>query len=248
MRKALTFIFFIVFYPQNLWAVKADVLAYRVQESGSEPYTSRFLVTPRWLRLDQGEGTDGYLLYDREKQIIHDVSDADRTVLEIDAPAGRRGGQPAGLRLSVTPVAEPGGPSIRGIKPRHYRLRVNGKDCQEIVVLPDAMSNAVGAWREFSSRLADQQWTTLANMPAGSQSECDLVTHVYAPNRGLSLGLPVYWHIPDKDRALQNYASGRHVADALFTLPKGYRRIGLPTAGERHPSRKDTSIQGDSRP
>ncbi len=236
MRKTLIIIFFLSVYSPDLWAVKADVLEYRVQESGSEPYTSRFLITPRWLRLDQGEGTDGYLLFDRDTGIIHDVSDEDKTVLKIDAPGGRRGGQPTGFRLNVTPVAEPGGPSIRGIKPRHYRLRVNGKDCQEIVVLPDVMPKAVGAWREFSSRLADQQWATLPGMPAGSQSECDLVTHVYAPNRGLSLGLPVYWHTPGKDRALQNYASDRHVDAALFTLPKGYRRISLPTAGQaRHP-------------
>ncbi len=236
MRKTLIILLFVSGYSPNLWAVKADVLEYRVRESGSEPYTSRFLITPRWLRLDQGEGAEGYLLYDRDTRVIHDVSDEDRTVLEIDAPDGRRGGESAGLRLSVTPVAEPGGPSIHGIKPRHYRLRVNGKDCQEIVVLPDVMSKAVGAWREFSSRLADQQWMTLPAMPAGSQSECDLVTHVYAPNRGLSLGLPVFWHTPGKDRALQNYASGRRVDDALFALPKGYRRIRLPAGGEeRHP-------------
>ncbi len=226
MRKTL--ILLSIFLSLPAFAEQADVLEYRVRESAGAPYVSRFLVTPRWLRIDQGEEGDGYLLFDRQRGIVHDVSDEDRTVLEIDPPrAGQRVSH--GLRFQLVPIDDADAPRIAGVVPRHLLLKVDGADCQEIVVVPGLMQRAVDAWREFATRLADQQATTLAAMPAGSQSECDLLTHVYAPARALELGLPVFWHQPGKDRALQDYARDRRVDAELFTLPKGYRRLRLPT-------------------
>ena len=233
MRKALIFILSLPI--ATAWAETADVLEYQVHEAGSPPYTSRFLVTPRWLRLDQGEGSDGYLLYDRRTGVIHDVSDEDRTVLEIDPPRAGRS-PPQGMRLEIVPIADPEAPTIAGIAPRHYRLRAGGGECQEIVVLPGVMDSAVKAWREFIARLADQQALELSAGPSAGEDACDLLTHVYAPEKGLKLGLPVFWHIPRKDRALQDYAQDRKVDDALFRLPKGYRRMGLPQAANPPPA------------
>ena len=65
-------------------AQQASLLVYRVWEEGIDPYISRILVTPDYLRLDEGEGSDGFTLFDRQQEIIYSVSLEERSVLVID--------------------------------------------------------------------------------------------------------------------------------------------------------------------
>ena len=48
-------------------AQPASLLVYRVAEQGGEPYSSRIIVTPDFLRLDEGSDDASYTLFDRRQ-------------------------------------------------------------------------------------------------------------------------------------------------------------------------------------
>ena len=62
----------------------ASLLVYRVWEQGSDPYLSRVMVTPDYVRLDEGTDDGGYTLFDRQQEILYNVSPDDRSILVMD--------------------------------------------------------------------------------------------------------------------------------------------------------------------
>lgn len=207
--------------------IDAIELTYQIKMPGRAPYTTRYLVTPRFMRSDDGPGSKDFVLLDRKRRTVYSVSHSDSTVLvipyrSIDAK------QPASLKLSEQVHKDPKAPRIGGRVPVHYTFLANGKTCSEEVVVPGLLDEAVIAMAEFERILAGQHALDLDKTPADMQAPCDLARYVYASDRQLRHGLPIQeWDPSGYRRTLADYKPKLAVDPGLFKLPKGLRHYSV---------------------
>ncbi len=203
----------------------ATMVLYQVLEPGFEPYSSRLIVTPRYLRMDDGDAASSFVLFDRKRNIIHSVTHNDRTVLEIPLQAVTVE-SPVPLRMEhkVVTTDEPL-PAIAGKTPRQFHLAVNGEQCYDMVAVEGLLDDVVAALRAFRTVLAGENARILTDVPADMQDPCDLALNTYAPDWPLRFGLPIQESDPQgKGQLLLDYSTDYPADAALFTLPKGYQR------------------------
>ena len=204
----------------------ATVLTFSQRDEGSAPYEARMLVTPQYLRLDNGADGGGFILLNRVTHTVYSVSRSDRAILVI-RPEKIHFPRPAGFRQRV--VRDKGSfPSIAGKRIVHYTFFTDGKRCLDVYSAAGLLPDAVAALREYQLVLAGEQAATEAKTPRSMRSVCDLSRYVFRPARYLDYGFPVR-QIDETGatRQLLNYRSGVAVAPGLFVLPSGYRRYSI---------------------
>ena len=201
----------------------ATMLLYQVNEPGLEPYTSRIIVTPAYMRMDDGVDKGDFLLFDRSGKVIYSVTHSDRTVLEIH-PRAVTVESPLKLEMSDERVpAKEALPAVGGKTPQHYRFNVNGEVCYEAVTVPGLLDDAVQALRDFRTVLAGENARILPQVPADMNDPCDLALNTFAPDWQLKFGLPIQeWEPQGKGQQLMDYNAQYPVEPALFVLPKGF--------------------------
>ncbi len=213
-----------------LWAVSlgacadpASLLVYRVWEQGSEPYVSRVIVTPDYVRLDEGADNGPYTLFDRRQEILYNVSNEDRSILVMDHSEPVPG-DAAGLVLQEQVEVDEKAPLVAGQQPTHVRLLANGELCSELVVIEGVMQDAVDALADLKLALARIHAATLQTMPLDSRTPCDLAANVYAADRSLRFGLPLQERSEGRSQSLVDFSSAFEVDESLFVLPPDFDR------------------------
>jgi hypothetical protein len=210
----------------------ATVLQYEEQEPGTDHYQTRMIVTPRYLRIDDGFDARDFLLFDRQDKTIYSVSAADASVLVIkySAPAGR---VPSSQKHEVVEEGDRA-PDVGGTKVRHYRLLTDNRQCYDLYAAEGLLPQAVAAWREYRESLAAEQARTLAWTPKEMRSTCRLANNIHAPTRLLAHGLPVrYAETNGKVGQLVDYQSNAKVDARLFELPAEYSRVSIDALRNR---------------
>lgn len=198
-------------------------LHYLDSEGGEAGYTTRILVTERYLRMDNGNDDADFVLFDRKTGKVSNVIHAQRMLMSIQEKKLPKRPSPA-YRV-VKKVTE--------VRPGTVRVQVlaNGKLCSETVAAASLYPDAARALAEYKAALAYTQWVTYRNTPAELRQNCDLVHHVWQTDMSLSRGLP----IEERDYAgrVRQYVSGerRRLVPALFELPTNYEPFMLPAAG-----------------
>jgi hypothetical protein len=229
MQKALIAMMLVAMHAA-VHAEPAELLVYKVWEQGIEPYINRIMVTPDYIRLDEGTNDDSYTLFDRSQEIIYNVSPEDRSVLVINPTEPLP--EPSDsliLAEQVKPDAE--APLVAGRQPLMVRLLANGETCGELVVIDGVMEEAVDAMIDLKQTLARAQASTLAATPLDMQTPCDLAGSVYAPDRVLRFGLPLQERSSGRSQSLVDFASDHEVDSALFELPADFRRQSMFSGG-----------------
>lgn len=206
-------------------------LDYQEWEPGGEPYASRVLVTPGFMRLDYGVDDEGFILFDREAGMVYSVQREDRRILEIAAlaeDAAAIGEPPMPLALAQSSEVDDKAPSLGGQQPVITEFTVNGELCQQTVSIAGLLPEAVSAWREFELLMAAQRATTLHNTPPEFWQACSLANDIYAPTRYLQHGLPIRAYSGSGiSRELGSFEPGVAMSAALFELPEGYQRFHI---------------------
>jgi hypothetical protein len=213
--------------PWLAHAETAAMLTYRVWEPGLEPYENRILVTPAYLRMDEGQAGEGFALLDRQQDIIYSVSDDEQTVVVINPPVAGAS-VPASLQLASEASEDTQAPAIAGRRPISVKLLANGATCRELVAVEGLMSEAVDGLRDFSHVLARVQSATLLGMPESVRTDCDLAELVFAADRWLAFGLPVEDNFAGRRQLLVDFNAATEVEGLLFAIPESYRRVGMP--------------------
>jgi hypothetical protein len=194
-------------------------------ESGPEgEYPVRMLVTDKFLRIEDGNEQDGYIVLDRVARTIYSVNHASRTTLVIAAQPVKLN-PPRKFDHRVERLAD-SLPPVDGRAVAHYRLLTNGERCFEVFSADGLLPEALAALREYHQVLAGEQATMQEKVPAGFQSACDLADQVFLPARYLEHGFPVRQvNRAGVTRQLVNYKIGVTVEPRLFELPKDYKQI-----------------------
>jgi hypothetical protein len=210
---------------------RAELLLYRVESPGEEPYINRIMVTPTRLRLDQGGQDSGYILYDREQRIIYSVNHEAQSILVIEPPS-----QPQPLSHRDQPpqivLRQAGGPveapAVAGVKPLQWILSVEGAVCRRAFVLPGLMHRAVSAYSEYLQVMGNQQAVALPSIPVEYQDSCDNAIHVHEPTALLEKGLILKaWDDRGYREELIDFRNRFEVSPSDFTLPDGYHRMPM---------------------
>lgn len=203
----------------------ATIVWFTEQEPGVDPYRVRYLVTPEYMRSDDGQAGNDFLLYDRRQRMIYNVVSGSRTVLEIDGN-GEAPRRPGTLSFAVQRHAAPSAPMIDGNQPLEVRLVAADQSCRSALVVADFLEPVRAALREYSRALAVQQVRTLDHTPVELQTPCFLARYVYAGDFALAEGMILAdWDQRGQRRELTSYRTDVPVADTLFALPADFRRI-----------------------
>lgn len=199
-------------------------LSFTETERGGEPYPVRMLVTDRYLRIEDGDGQSGFILFDRAARTIYSISHPGRTTLVIKPLPVTL---PVPKRFEQAEQPDPASfPAVDGHKVIHYSLQTNGESCFEVYAADGLLPQAVQALREYHETLAGEQARMQATVPAAFQSACDLADFVFVPARYLAHGFPVRQvNHAGVTRQLVDYKTGVPVEPRLFELPKDYKEI-----------------------
>lgn len=204
-----------------------NVLMLKFQEGEPEvdPYTTRMLVADDYLRLDDGGDQDDFILFDRKQKIIYSVTHENKSVLVVtNLPV--KGAWADDLKLEEILHEDSNAPLVSGRRPGQIEMRVNGKLCRRMVVVPGLLEPAIKALIEFRQVLASEHVRNLGRTPVEMQDSCFLGYEVRNPDKVLQFGFPVQQqdHM-GKTRILLDYKSGFSVNPSVFQLPQGYREF-----------------------
>ncbi len=204
-------------------APSSVALFFSEQERGGAPFQTRMLVTPHYLRIDEGADDGDYILFDRGQSTIYSVNRADKTILVITP-----------LKIDLKPPKvfkhethrdAAAYPDIGGKKVIHYRLSTNNTRCYDVFAAAGLLPEALPALREYQETLAGEQAAAMRRTPKEMQSACDLADHIFLPLRHLEYGFPVRQEDTQGNlRQLIDYDEHYRGDRRLFQLPENFIR------------------------
>lgn len=204
----------------SVHAAEMITLRYVDQDPGAAPYPTRILVTPDFMRMDGGEDAGDFVLLDRRRKTVVNVSRDNKSALRF--VAGSVPPRPA----SWAPVLETF-KAARGT--RRFSLKVNGVVCSEGVAALRAAPDAARAMAELKAILAATQYRVWQESPAEMQHDCDLANQVWETGTTLGLGLPLKEReFTGRTREFESEASEPLKPD-LFRVPDGIAVINVPS-------------------
>jgi len=212
--------------PPAVPTTPATAVYFSNQEPGGEPYRTRMIVTPAFLRMDDGEGSRDYLLFDRTDATIYSVSSGDRLILVMRRRRVDMNPPETLVRHVVVDTASY--PAVDGRKVAHYELVTNRQRCYDLYAADGLLPDVVVALRQYHAALAGQQAATLAVTPAEFRTPCDMDNNVFLPVRQLDYGFPVRLvDMTGRMTQLMDYQTDFRASDDLFQLPADYPRRTL---------------------
>lgn len=202
----------------------ATFLSFTESGPDGDAYPVRMLVTGKFLRIEDGDGQDGYVLFDRAARVIYSVNRTDKTTLLVRARPVKLT-PPAKFEQAVERDAEKF-PAVDGKPVVHYRLLTNRERCFDVYAAEGLLPEAVAALREYQQALAGEQAVIQVRTPANMQSVCDLADLIFLPGRYLDQGFPVRQvNHAGVMRQLVDFKRGVPVKAGMFDLPGDYKQI-----------------------
>jgi hypothetical protein len=196
------------------------VLRYVDQDAGDPGYLTRILVTPDFMRMDDGHDDGDFILLDRKQRRLINVMRSNNLAM-VFTPA-KVPAEPVGWKPQLTSHA-----AAKGT--RRFTLVLNGVTCLEGVAAKQAAADAARAMAEMKAVLAATQYRMWRDSPADMQHDCDLANQVWAFESVLELGLP----LEERDfrgRTRQFESEIRIPLDpVLFLVPKGMPLVDAPS-------------------
>jgi len=195
-------------------------LRYIDQDPGDPPYLTRILVTPDFMRIDEGKDDGDFVLLDRRQLKVINVMHGNQLAMVFSA--GKLPPKPSGWKpvLDVQPAAA---------GTRRFSLTVKGVVCSEGVAARGAAPDAARAMAELKSVLAAMQYRVWKDSPREIQHDCDLANQVWESGTTLKLGLPLEEReFTGRTRQFEN-ESKQPLRPELFRVPDGLPLVDAPS-------------------
>jgi len=200
----------------------ADMIALRYmdQDPGTPAYLTRVLVTPNFMRMDDGEDAGDFVLLDRRQRKVINVMHGNRMALVFKP--GKLPARPANWKPRLdTRKTERG--------THEFTLTVAGVVCSEGVAARQAAPDAARAMAELKAVLASMQYRVWKETPATMQHNCDLANQVWETGATLKLGLPLDER--DFTGRTRKFESENRLPlnPKLFRVPAGMPLVNAPS-------------------
>lgn len=207
--------------------VEVMMLRFDEQESGTDVYPVRMLISDTDIRIDDGRDNGDFVLLNRKSQSLSSVNHEEKTILVVEYQAANIE-LPASPELTVTEQVDDAAPQIMGRKPVSRDYLADGELCLQVVAVPGLLEVAVDAMIEYAGVLAERQKNTLESVPDFMRTPCFFARYIHAPAQHLENGLPIHeWDATGYRRSLVDFDAARRVPHSLFRLPAGYDRFSL---------------------
>lgn len=194
-------------------------LRYVDQDPGDPPYLTRILLTPGFMRLDDGNDDGDFILLDRGQQRVINVMRGNQQAMVFSA--GKLPPRPAGWKPVLD--VKTGAPGTQ-----RFRLMVKDEVCSEGVAAARAAPEATRAMAELKSILAPMQYRVWKDSPAELQHDCDLANQVWESGATLKLGLPLEEReFTGRTRQFES-ESKQPLRPELFRVPDGMPQVDAP--------------------
>ena len=206
--------------------VMVTMLRFEEAEPGAGAYSTRMLVSERYIRIDDGPGAVDYILYDNREKRIFSVLAARRQVLVVE-PGRDYQPPPPDLALRQEKVMDENIPAAAD----YYRFYADEVLCYHVVTKAGFLPAVATIMRDYHRVLSAQQQQISHATPAALRTPCYKANYLYAPATYMSRGFPIQqWDQAGYRRALEAYEEGVLVDAALFTVPPSYHRYSLEAA------------------
>lgn len=204
------------------------LVTFMEQETGVEPYQTRMIVTKDFVRVDDGDGSNSFILYDRNKKIVYSINPEEQSVMAVHEKKLSKGEvfePPFKLTHASNKMPElKDAPMISGEKAKHYQLITNDEICYDVVAVKGLMPNVVQALSDFHLHMASDSRVTFNNIPADMQDACEMTMTTFQPIRQFAFGFPIQeWGSNGYTRSLIDYKTDYKVDPNLFVFPEGYK-------------------------
>jgi hypothetical protein len=208
-------------------------LSYEEQEPGVDVYATQYLVTDRYLRINNPGDDDGFILYDDELKTIYSISNSNRSTLVMKLADYKKLALDTLVDTQYQALA--GAPAISGMPIYQYRVsakarvaEVQGAEvCTDIQLAAGLLPQVTKILYNYQQVVASSQVNNLHKMPEEFQTTCVIADQVYNTGDYYLKGLPVLeWHTNDRKRALVDYKKIELSAET-FVNPEGYREFTL---------------------
>ena len=228
-KKLLLFSFVTVFISacQEPVITKPSMALFAEQETDVEPYKTRIIVNQDFMRMDEGEDSNDFVLLDRKARIIYSANRDNNTVMTV---ASSKVDIESPMQLSISNdkvLSDEKIPTIDGKTPEHYAFSVNGKVCYEAMLVKGMLPDMVKAMQSFADILAGDSAVTIDVVPADMRNGCDMAGSTFAPSRHLEFGFPVQEWKQGYSRTLLEYKEDYKIDPKLFELPKDFFQFSV---------------------
>jgi len=213
--------------PSSVMAsTKATVVRFKVTDVGSQEYETRLIVTPDFIRFDDGGDGNDFLLFDRKKKTIYNTSSMDQTILVIK-------NQPVDLpekkdwKNDVDSDNEKV-PNVGGKPVKHWVLLTNNLVCYDLYAARDLLPDVTAALSDYRRVLATQQAAIYISSLDRQRDDCDLANNIYLPDRYLKHGFPIRYRDKNgRGEELLGYKEAVPVNPGLFKLPAAFKEYSI---------------------
>ena len=199
----------------------ATVFVYDEKEAGTDVMRVRYIITPDFMRIDEGRANDDFVLYDIKKNKLYNVNHEDKTIMFIDYQQWK---MPEKLGRKVIEKTLPEAPKVAGKTISQYHLLAKDKICSEVQFIPELYKDERAILHRYQNLLSGQLVSSLSNTPEEMRTDCMLVDQVYNTGELYDKGLPIQeQHSSGYVKVLVNFTH-QLVDKSLFKLPEGYRQ------------------------
>lgn len=207
------------------------------QEKDVDPYQTRMIVTQKFVRIDDGEGSTNFVLFDRAKRVVYSINPDEQSVMAIHEKVLAKGEKfepPFKLKHATKEMPElKDAPKINEQSAKHFQLMTNNEICYDVVAIDGLLPNVVTALTEFHQLMATDSRVTFNNMPADLQNACDMTMTTFKPAQQYTFGFPIQeWGKNDYSRSLVNYTKDYKADEKLFDFPEGYKHYTVTALRE----------------
>ncbi len=221
-------ILFIVlfFYAANAFsAIQATVFLYEEKEQNTPPVNMRYLLTRKYMRIDNGQQTGDYILFDRKHKKIFSINHDDKTILVINNNHWEKPVFKFQTKILQNKLLQ--APEVSGQSMVDYWVKADDKLCSRFQLLPEKFRQEMKVFHEYQKVLSGQQVKSIRHTPVEMQTPCFLVDQVYNDGAYYLEGLPVQeWHSRGYAKFLKDYKQEK-VNPELFLLPDGYKEYSV---------------------
>jgi len=206
--------------------LKATVVQLKVTDVDAQQYSSRLIVTPDFLRFDDGNDEGDFLLFDRKKKTIYNTSAQDETILVIhnqEVALPKKSDWTHNIDTDSKKSPDIGGKTVK-----HWVLLTNNVVCYDLYAARDLLPEVTSALSEYRQVLATQQAEIYVRTIERKRDVCDLANNVYLPDRYLKHGFPVKYRDRDgRGEELVGYKEAVAIKPGLFKLPAGFKEYSI---------------------
>jgi hypothetical protein len=221
MNKFIIFTMSVLFSSSAYADVAATAFYYQEKETGVDVSHVRYLVTDNYLRIDDGNDADGFILFDQTKNTIYNINHNDQTAMEIKHHQWHLPDFKFERKIETSKMTE--APKVSGKIIERHQVFADDQLCTDVKYIPDLYVEEMKVFLQYQKILSGQQVKVLNNTPKDMQSPCFLVDQIYNDGAHYRKGLPVQiWHSRGYAKMLVDFKQIQ-VEEALFVLPENYR-------------------------